>query len=384
LYNMVDYARDMGAASFGDVPFGEIDQAILAQLVYLPLKRALPSPSARMTMSALSQALEDETADKIYEILLRDRLQLLHTCGQSARYEDLLVSGFVNDISHEDEMQFCAMVVTLPDHRRAVCFRGTDLTLAGWKEDLNMSFDEPTPAQRRAVEYINEHADVPSIVLGHSKGGNLAVYGSTFCDAPAQSRITQVYTNDGPGLSPASAGSAAYQAIAPRIISLLPQNSLVGVLLSQHKPYQVVYSRAVGLLEHNPFSWEVERQSHAFVRRKELSRTSLMMDETMDEWLARMSLDERRTFADTLYEVLSASESKTLGELVKNPRRSAERMLKAMKGIDPMTRKAVRQLIARFFSVGAEVLVSRTAEALGIDQDKDKNDEPPDASISPK
>ena len=118
------------------------------------------------------------------------------------------------------------------------------------------------------------------------------------------------------------------------------------------------------------------------MRREELSRTSLMMDETMDEWLARMSLDERRTFADTLYEVLSASESKTLGELVKNPRRSAERMLKAMKGIDPMTRKAVRQLIARFFSVGAEVLVSRTAEALGIDQDKD--DVPPDASITPE
>ncbi len=376
---MVDYARDMGAASFGDVPFGEIDQAILAQLVYLPLERALPSPSARITMSALSQALEDETADKIYEILLRDRLQLLHACGQSARYGDLLVSGFVNDISHEDEMQFCAMVVTLPDHRRAVCFRGTDLTLAGWKEDLNMSFDEPTPAQRRAVEYINEHAGVPSIVLGHSKGGNLAVYGSTFCDAPAQGRIAQVYTNDGPGLSPASADSAAYQAIAPRIISLLPQNSLVGVLLSQHKPYQVVYSRAVGVLEHNPFSWEVERHNHAFVRREELSRTSLMMDETMDEWLARMSLDERRTFADTLYEVLSASESKTLGELVKNPRRSAERMLKAMKGIDPVTRKAVRQLIARFFSVGAEVLVSRTAEALGIDQDKD--DKPPEKSI---
>ena len=55
-------------------------------------------------------------------------------------------------------------------------------------------------------------------------------------------------------------------------------------------------------------------------------------------------------------------------------------MLKAMKGIDPMTRKAVRQLIARFFSVGAEVLVSRTAEALGIDQDKD--DEPPEKSIT--
>jgi len=196
---MIDYARDMGAMSFSDVPFGEIDQAILAQLVYLPLERALPSPSARMTISALSQALADETADKIYEILLRDRLQLLHACGQSARYGDLLVSGFVNDISHEDEMQFCAMVVTLPDYCRAVCFRGTDLTLAGWKEDLNMSFDEPTPAQRRAVEYINEHADVPSIVLGHSKGGNLAVYGSTFCDALPQSRITQVYTNDGPG-----------------------------------------------------------------------------------------------------------------------------------------------------------------------------------------
>lgn len=375
--NMIVFAERAGERTFAELPFGEIDQAILTQLVHLPFEAALPNEASCATLEGLSQALSDITADKVYEVLLRDRLKLLHVCGASARYGHLVVSAFVNDISHEDEMQFSAMCVALPEGRRAICFRGTDLTLAGWKEDFNMAFDEPTPAQKRAVDYINQYASVPTIVLGHSKGGNLAVYGSAFCDPLVQCRITQVYTNDGPGLARASVESAPYQAVAERITSFLPQNSLVGVLLAHHEPYNVVYSRAIGILEHNPFSWVIEEEADMFVRREELSRTSKVMDATLDGWLENMEREERRTFVDTLYQVLAASGTKTLGELVKNPKRSAEKMLRATKDISPRARKVLRRCMASFFSTSAEVIVAKTAEALGIAAD------PPEGEADP-
>lgn len=367
--NMIDFARRCAGQTFHDLPFGEVDQAILCQLVHLPLQLALPAPGAAAAMSALSAGLRGVAADKVYEVLLRARLRLLHICGESARYGALPVSGFVDEISDADQKQFCAMTVSLPDQSRAVCFRGTDLTLAGWKEDFNMAFDEPTPAQRRAVAYIAERADGPLIVAGHSKGGNLAVYGSAFCGQHAQRHITRVYTNDGPGLSPERVASDAYRAIAPRILSLLPQNSLVGVLLSHHEPYQVVYSRAVGILEHNPFSWDVEQDANAFVRRRALSRTSQVMDAALDGWLARMPLDDRRAFADTLYGLLTASETRTLGELVKNPLQSAERMLRARRNLSGEARRVLRRCIAGFFSAGAEAIAGRMG--LGPDGGED-------------
>ncbi len=376
--NMIAFAERSADITFDQLPFGEIDQAILSQLVHLPFERALPNELSCATLEGLSQALSDITADKVYEVLLRDRLKLLHICGASARYGHLPVSGFVDDISHEDEMQFSAMWVTLPEGERAICFRGTDLTLAGWKEDFNMAVDEATPAQQRAVAYINEYVTVPSIVLGHSKGGNLAVFGSAFCDPLVQCRITRVYTNDGPGLSRQRVDSAPYQAIAERIISFLPQNTLVGVLLKHHEPYNVVYSRAIGVLEHNPFSWAVEEGGSTFVRREELSRTSQVMDAALDEWMDTMDQDERRTFVDTLYQLLAGSDTKTLGELVKNPRRSAEHMLRATRDLSPMTRKVLKRCVSTFFSVSREVIVTKTAQMLGLKSEDDNPGEEPD------
>lgn len=367
---MISFVERAGELSFDALAFGEIDQAILAQLVHLPFERALPNQESCATLNGLSQALQDITADKIYEVLLRDRLKLLHLCGASARYGHLVVSAFVDDISHENETQFSAMCVALPEGRRAICFRGTDLSLAGWKEDFNMAFEEPTPAQARAVDYINQYAAVPSIVLGHSKGGNLAVYGSAFCDPLTQCRILQVYTNDGPGLSRGRVESAPYQAVAGRIISLLPQNSLVGLLLAHHEPYQVVYSHAMGILEHNPFSWAVKETGDMFVRREELSRASRMMDAAVDSWMENVDREERRIFVDTLYQVLGASDTQTLGELVKNPRRTAETMLRATRDISPGTRKVLRHCLASFFSVSAEVIAAKAAEKLGMTPDK--------------
>ena len=76
------------------------------------------------------------------------------------------------------------------DNSIYVAFRGTDSTLVGWKEDLNMGFMDVIPSQIDAVNYlrqiINHFSDYKIFVGGHSKGGNLAVYSAIFIDEALQ------------------------------------------------------------------------------------------------------------------------------------------------------------------------------------------------------
>lgn len=85
-------------------------------------------------------------------------------------------------VSHLDagtEEQFAALTIDTGDGARFVSYRGTDSTLVGWKEDFNMSYQTPVPAQRSAAEYLSDALrrwGGPLRLGGHSKGGNLAVY----------------------------------------------------------------------------------------------------------------------------------------------------------------------------------------------------------------
>jgi hypothetical protein len=45
-----------------------------------------------------------------------------------------------------------AVTFLLGDRTRYLAFRGTDADVVGWKEDFNMAFQTPVPAQRAALE----------------------------------------------------------------------------------------------------------------------------------------------------------------------------------------------------------------------------------------
>ena len=65
-----------------------------------------------------------------------------------------------------------------------------------------MAFRYPVPAQESAARYVDEAADAidgPLLCGGHSKGGNLAVYGAAMCSDVARARIERAYSHDGPG-----------------------------------------------------------------------------------------------------------------------------------------------------------------------------------------
>ena len=77
---------------------------------------------------------------------------LIRAVKDSARYEMLTVSDFIDHISEDEESQFCGMTLHISGDFNIVVFRGTDDTLAGWYEDSIASFTI-TGAQLKAKEY---------------------------------------------------------------------------------------------------------------------------------------------------------------------------------------------------------------------------------------
>ena len=108
----------------------------------------------------------------------------------------MLATKYINKIDAEQEKQFSAITVLMPDGTIYVSYRGTDNTIVGWKEDFNMSFKSHIASQISAKQYLEEIArEYPSskiIIGGHSKGGNIAVYAATFASKEVKDRIINV------------------------------------------------------------------------------------------------------------------------------------------------------------------------------------------------
>jgi len=190
--NLQAYVHELGHLPFSERPFGPPDSLALTQLVYMPMEE-LPMPDGSATVAQLWAYLKKAFSDGLDDFFQNRRYDFTEACAESIRFYDLPVLRYVNHIDPAQETQFCACTFALPDGGRYVAFRGTDLTVAGWKEDLNMSF-QPVPAQREAVAYVEaaaEDFDGPLMLGGHSKGGHLALYAAAHVSEAVQRRIVR-------------------------------------------------------------------------------------------------------------------------------------------------------------------------------------------------
>lgn len=238
-------------------------------------------------------------------------------------------------------MQFAAVSFLLPDGSVYAAYRGTDMTIVGWQEDFNMSFLSAVPAQVKAAEYAGAVARAcPGRALrigGHSKGGNLSVYAAVKAPAAVQDRIVRVYNNDGPGFAKPLVGTPEHMRVADRILTVVPQSSVVGQLLEHEQNVEIVRSDAEGMLQHDGFSWQVVGDH--FIHLDGFSREGKVIDETLESWEGSLSPKQREAFADALYTVLTASGAKTLSDLNGDKLKSAVTMLKTYSNLDRETRQ---------------------------------------------
>ncbi|MDO4812479.1 MAG: DUF2974 domain-containing protein [Eubacteriales bacterium] len=362
--NILDYLEWRGDLALAVSPFNEVDALLLAELSFINFEGIVPPPEigrgVRLHDAAKAYFSRNEGKEIDMGVLVPDRIPAMF-CAMAAsrRFGDMLVNAFEEHTDSELEQQFAAVTVDLGDGTVYVSFRGTDDTLVGWKEDLNMGFLAEVPSQEQAVRYLNrvarQYAGRKLRVGGHSKGGNLAVYSAVRSVAAVQDRILAVYNNDGPGFMYDLSATAEHQRIAGRIYTIVPQSSVVGMLMQHEKNVQVVYSTYEGIMQHDGFSWEVKGTQ--FVHLDDFSREGKIVDETIDSWASELSARQREALADAIYEVLTATGAQTLSELNEEKLKSAVGMLKSYKNLDRETRRALAGAVKLLLRLGTKNMI---------------------------
>lgn len=314
--NLFDYLSWRGDLTFEQVPFGPVDALILSTLSYIRFDGLVPGGPESPVL--LGRAAEDFLAlppSRRGRCRCEDDQTLLRALANAPRFSRLGLCCYADRFVPKEETQFSALSVLLEDGSAYLAFRGTDGTLVGWKEDFNLSFLDVVPAQLEAAEYVQDFAgrfSGPLRLGGHSKGGNLAVAGAALAGMKVRDRIRSVWSFDGPGLSGYLLARPGYQELLTRIRSFVPKSSVVGLLLAHEEPHTVVDSDQEGLFQHDPYSWQVLGPD--FVCLEEVTPGSRLIDRTLKSWLAGLTNQQRETVVDTLYELLSSGDARTVKE----------------------------------------------------------------------
>ncbi len=346
--SVYDYLNWRGDIGFDVIPPNEVDNLIFSIISYIDFDGVVEEELGQKKPPVLLSTTKSYLGTKHGKIqnlglfIPREVVTLLVRAAKTQRFGLCRPFCYANRICDNQQKQFSAVSFMLPCGDTFVAFRGTDDTLVGWKENFNMCFMQPVPAQIEALEYLELVASKTSgkIYLGgHSKGGNLAVYSAVKASYAVRERIAAVYNNDGPGFDREFIDGDDYREMSERIHTIVPQSSIIGMLLEHEERHIVVKSRSSGLLQHNGLSWDV--MGGSFIKLDSVDEGSKNIDRSLKQWLASIDPQKRESFVDSLYEALTATNAKTLSDLSSDK----IKLIKAWNSLDAETRANLMKCI---------------------------------------
>ena len=353
--NLIDYLAWRGDIPFSVSPWNEVDGLMCAVLSYLNF-HGLQDHRGWTLREAKRIDLLIEAQGNTFG----PRKKMFEAMAETARFGDCRMHHFIALTDEDASMQFSAMCMDLPDDTKAVVFRGTDNTLVGWREDFNMSYQTRVPAQQAAAYYLLKAAkltDRPIRLIGHSKGGNLAVYAGASMPERIQNRIESIWSYDGPGMNLDVSRSDGFTRIRDKIHSYIPQTSIIGLLMEYYRPYTVVHSIAKGLEQHDPMSWQVYGEH--FEEMESIDRTASVVCETLHEMLTNSTPEQRAAFVDTLFHLADNTNATRMSDILNEKFRSLVKMAGARKELDPETRRVFTRLMGQAVTLGFGNVVER-------------------------
>lgn len=350
--NIIDYVKAYGNCDLREMPINDVDSLVLCQLAYLKFDGIVSDVRENGPSIALKAIKEHRDYERIYadERYEKVNRELFEAAADGKRFGNMKLNCYINLVEKEWETQFAAVTFLLEDGTVYIAFRGTDETLVGWKEDFNMAFLSPIPAQSYSVKYLNIVAGQMHrkfYVGGHSKGGNLAVYSSMNCIPQVQERIQKIYSMDGPGFRPEILKECGYEIIENRVVKIVPHSSFIGRVFEQDNFYTTVESRKFGLAQHNPYHWLVE-EGH-FVLVEDIYESSKAISHVVNHWILSLNEQQLKTLSDTLYQVLSASEADDLITFAADWKKSLSGMITAWEDVDEQTRRGIVEVMRLLF-----------------------------------
>ena len=366
--NIQDYLAWRKDVPFSVSPFNEVDSLVLTELIYADLAGCVPPDGERVPLAEVRKRFWQRHTKE--DILAEDTFTkmapfLMDGMVDGARFAGTELAWFYDVVDTAADVQLAAVTFFLADGTAFVAFRGTDSSIVGWKEDFIMSYLPETEGQRRAAAYVDGHFDALNIPLrlgGHSKGGNMAVYAAVCAKPSVRSRVMTVYNNDGPGFLEAFTQTEAYRDMLPRIVCTVPEDAIIGTLLSSGAYRHVVKSTAFSIFQHDGFSWQV--LGPRFVEAEGRSESSLLIETTLRQWLGGLDEEARRTFVNTLFGLFEATGANTFTQIKQEKMQSLSSMKKMLDTMPKEQREKVWNTLMQLIKTGGDNMMQDAKRAI--------------------
>lgn len=308
-----DYLLWRGDLTFKESPLNEVDSLVFCAFSYFKIEELMHYKEF-VSIQELYQKYNLTEEDTLFN---KNQNHLFRVLSESKRFKDVLITHYFNEVDKKLEMQIAGMTFILPNETLFVAFKGTDGTITGWKENFDLSYKSIIPAQRRAVEYLDEilmHTQKNVYVGGHSKGGNLAMYASIFCQK--NDNIVKTYNHDGPGFHGEIVEGKNYQKFKERMVTFIPKASIVGNIFDKDTKTIIIKSKQIGLLQHDLYSWAVS--GNHFVYTNELNKDVKKLSNSLNEIIEKIPKEQKKKVVSFLYEVLESWNINDIENLIKD------------------------------------------------------------------
>ena len=350
--NILDYMHWRGDLSFQANGFNVLDNLIFSKMAYIDFLDAVPSyPTTKKVIAktAINDVFESHDKDKLVLGLIVPKriINLTDLAKDSKRFGQIYMSNYVNIIEKESKTQFSAVVFHIDDETLYVAYRGTDDTLIGWQENIELLYRSPVKSQTLAVEYLNTIADLfpnQRIYLGgHSKGGNLANYATIYARKDVQERIVKCFTNDGQGMDKNYIDMDLYESVKRKIVRIIPELDVVGMLFDCFAGRTIIVkSDAKGVYQHDGFSWQIRVTD--FDLAKELHPKARKMDRALTKIIKEAPIQDKIDLGKNVYDFICASQLDTLLDCKKE----SLRLLKYLNKFSGRSKQIFLHLVSEF------------------------------------
>ncbi len=338
----LEFISSHGAKTFEEFPFCDADAVLFCEISYAPIENAVSagfdSPLSLPEANKILVDMRNGKDKKLGLMISNAPVRNLRLMAEQNRFKSITVLASKAVYSVSPSVQFGATAFILPDGTLCVCYRGTDDTLAGWKEDLDLLLHKGTPSYKYALDFIEEAAkavDGDIIICGHSKGGNVGLYTALNCSAEIRSRIKKLYNYDGPGFfTEQFFKTEAYSEIKPVYRHCIPSDSFIGVMLWHDSDYKAVKSsKLLGPFQHDVGTWQLE--NGGFIEVADNDMLSKITDEFIKGICVKVA-DGCAEACDSVFSaVISGLGNETLTDVAKHAGKAVSGAVNAWKGIDP-------------------------------------------------
>ena len=310
MQKLSEYIRWIGDLDFRVYPFREADAMILCNIVYYDLAPVFRDGKTECLVSDCLPMIEAGEAKLMITGGDLGNGEIFEAAARSKRFGSLRMSDYADVLRVDPPLQFAAVTFRAPDFS-FIAYRGTDASIAGWRENCMISFTR-TEAQQMALSYAERVIDDgPWYIAGHSKGANHAQYAACLLSDDKWDKVGHVWLFDGPGFCPEVLDPTIVQRIDPKTTCIIPEYDIVGKLFEPKvTDTRIVRSNQKGIAQHSIASWMVEYGALAVTDHNDPN--SERVNHLVNDWLESTSQEDRSVFVKELFDALSADGTETL------------------------------------------------------------------------